>query len=184
MNPKAKTYFWSALAAVLTYVLLAIELYRELHPLTNKGYLTVFLFPLGPAVLVSTAINLKLMKPKFKKYNQRMILGLVAYILGIDLLHHISLPAAPYKYLLVLLPILPLIYICFTIIRVVADLDEMWQKIHLEAMAFSGIATGFTCISYDFLYDVGAPKLSLEAGFFLMWIYYFIGLFFSRRRCR
>ena len=122
------------------------------------------------------------MKPLMKKYSQRMILGMVAYILGIDLLHHIPMPPAPYKYLLVLLTILPVIYICFTIIRYITELDEMWRKIYMEAMAFSGIAIGFTCVSYPFLHDVGAPELPLECGFFLMWIYYFIGLFFSRLR--
>ena len=184
MNPHIKKYFWSAVAGLATYVLLALELNRELHCWANKDFLTMFFFPLGIAVLVSVAINLKHMKPLVKKYSQRLILGMVAYILGIDLLHHIPMPPAPYKYLLVLLPILPLIYVCFVIIRYIAESDEMWRKIYMEALAFSGITTGFTCVSYPFLQDVGAPKLPLEGGFFLVWIYYFIGLFFSWRRYR
>jgi hypothetical protein len=182
VNSKTKWYCWSAVAGLTTYVLLALEMNRELHCWANKDYLTMFFFPLGIAVLVSAAINLKIMPPKVKKYTKRMILGMVAYILGIDLLHHISMPPAPYKYLLVLLPILPVIYICSTIIRYITELDEMWRKIYMEAMAFSGIATGFTCVSYLFLQDIGAPKLPLEWGFNLMWIYYFIGFFFSVRR--
>jgi hypothetical protein len=182
MNSKTKWYCWSVVAGLATYVLLALEMNRELHCWANKDFLTMFFFPLGIAVLVSAAINLKIMPPKVKKYTKRMLLGMAAYILGIDLLHHISMPPAPYKYLLVLLPILPVIYICFTIIRYIAELDEMWRKIYMEAMAFSGIATGFTCVSYPFLQDIGAPKLPLEFGFFLMWIYYFIGFFFSVRR--
>ena len=182
MNSKTKWYCWSAVAGLATYVLLALEMNRELHCWANKDYLTMFFFPLGIAVLVSAAINLKLMPPKVKKYSKRMILGIVAYILGIGLLNHIPMPPAPYKYLLVLLPILPVIYICFTIIRYVTEMDEMWKKIYMEATAFSGIATGFTCISYTFLHDVGAPKLQLESGFYLMWIYYFIGFIFSMRR--
>jgi hypothetical protein len=182
MNPHIKKNFWSGVAGAATYVLLALELNRELHCWANKDYLTMFFFPLGIAVLVSTAINLKHMNPLVKKYSQRMILGIAAYILGIGLLHHISMPPAPCKYLLVLLPILPVIYICCTIIRYITELDEMWRKIYMEAMAFSGIATGFTCVSYPFLQDIGAPKLPLENGFFLMWVYYFVGFFFSWRR--
>jgi hypothetical protein len=182
MNSKTKWYCWSAVAGLATYVLLALELNRELHCWANKDFLTMFFFPLGIAVLVSAAINLKHMKPLVKKYSQQFIIGMVAYILGIDLLHHIPMPSAPYKYLLVLLPILPVIYICFTVIRYITALDEMWRKIFTEAWAFSAIATGFTCVSYPFLQDVGAPQLPLECGFFLMWIYYFIGLFFSWRR--
>lgn len=184
MNAKTKWYGWSAVAGLATYVLLALELNRELHCWANKDFLTMFFFPLGIAVLVSAAINLKYMPLGVKKYSKRMIFGFVAYMLGIDLLHHLPMLPAPYKYLLVLLPVLPIIFICFTIIRLVTESDEMWRKIYMEAMAFSGIATGFTCASYPFLRDAGAPKLPLECGFFLMWICYFIGLFFSWRRYR
>jgi hypothetical protein len=179
MNPKTKWYCWSVVAGLATYVLLALEMNRELHCWANKDFMTMFFFPLGIAVLVSTAINLKHMKPLVKKYSQRMIIGMVAYVLGIDLLNHIPMPPAPYKYLLVLLPILPVIYICSTIIRYITELDEMWRKIYMEAMAFSGIATGFTCVSYLFLHDVGAPEFHAEWAYYMMWIYFLIGKFFS-----
>jgi hypothetical protein len=182
MNAKTKWYCWSAVAGLATYVLLALEMNRELHCWANKDFMTMFFFPLGIAVLVSAAINLKIMPPKVKKYTKRMILGMVAYILGIDLLNHIPMPPAPYKYLLVLLPILPVIYICSTIIRYITELDEMWRKIHMEAMAFSGLATGFTCVSYLFLHDVGAPEFHAEWAYYMMWIYFLIGKFFSWRR--
>ena len=182
MSSKTKCYCWSAVAGVAVYVLLALEMNRELHCWAHKDFMTMFFFPLGIAVLVSAAINLKFMPPKVKKYTKRMILGIVAYILGIDLLNHIPMPSAPYKYLLVLLPILPVIYICFAIIRFMAESDEMWRKIYMEAMAFSGLATGFTCISYLFLHDVGAPAFHAEWAYYLMWIYFLIGKFFSSRR--
>lgn len=171
-------------AGLAVYVLLAWKLNRELHCLANKNYLTMFFFPLGVAVLVSTAINLKFMKPQVKKYSQRLILSMVAYILALDLTHHIPLPPSPYQYLLLALPIMPLIFVCFTIIRFVADSDEMWRKIYMEALAFSGIATGFSCFSYLFMRDLGTPEFRPEWAFYLMWIYYGIGLFFSRRRYR
>lgn len=182
MNSKTKWYCWAAVASLATYVLLALEMNRELHCWANKDFVTMFFFPLGVAALVFAAINLKFMKPRVKEYTKRMIFGFVVYALSIDLVNHLPMPSAPYKYLLASLPVLPVIYICFIIIRFVANADEMWRKIYMEAMAFSGIATGFTCISYTFLHDVGAPKLQLESGFYLMWLYYFIGLFFSWRR--
>jgi hypothetical protein len=60
----------------------------------------------------------------------------------------------------------------------------MKRKIVTEAMAFSGLATGFTCFSYLFVRDMGAHEFRPEWGFYLMWAYYFIGLFFSWRRYR
>ena len=184
MNAKTKWYCWSAVAGLATYVLLALELNRELHCWAKKDFLTMFFFPLGIAVLVSTAINLKYMPPLVKKYSKRMILGMVAYMLGLDLVNHISMPPVPYKYLLALVPVLPLIYVCFTVIRYIADADEMWRKIYMEAWAFSGIATGFTCFSYLFVRDLGAPEFRAEWAFYIMWAYFLIGKFFSWRRYR
>jgi len=184
MSIKSKWYCWAALASVTTFALLAWEMNRELNCWANKDYLTLFFFPLGVAVLVFSALNLKFMKPMVKKYNRRMIFGMVAYVLALGLINHVSIPPAPYKYLLAALPVLPLIYVCFTFIRFVADADEMWRKIYMEAMAFSGVATGFTCLSYLFVRDLGTPVFHAEWAFYLMWLYYLIGLFFSWRRYR
>jgi hypothetical protein len=84
--------------------------------------------------------------------------------------------------LLILLPILPLIFVCFAIVRAVLKMDEMKRKIATESMAFTGLATGFTCFSYLFLRDMGAPEFRPEWAFYIMWIYYGIGAFFSWRR--
>jgi len=72
-----------------------------------------------------------------------------------------------------------LLYLATTIIRYVSGLDEMWKKIITEAMAFSGLATGFTCFTYLFLRDMGAPEFRAEWAFYMMWVYYGIGTFFS-----
>ena len=146
-------------------------------------FLTMFFFPLGIAVLVSTAINLKYMPPQVKKYSKGMIFGMIAYMLCVGLVNHVPVPPSPYKYLLVLLPVLPLVFVCNVIVRFVAEgLDELQRKVVTEAFAFSGLATGFTCFSYLFVRDLGAPVFHAEWAFYLMWIYYGIGLFFSWRR--
>jgi hypothetical protein len=82
----------------------------------------------------------------------------------------------------VLLPVLPLIYIATAIIRHISEKDEMWRKIMTEAWAFSAIATGFTCASYVFLREGGAPEFHAEWVICVMAAYAGIGLFFSRRR--
>ena len=111
-----------------------------------------------------------------------MIVGFVGYALGLVALNYFYKEQLPYKYWLVLLPVLPLIYTASVIIRVVSDMDEMWRKIITEAMAFSAIATGFTCFSYLFLRDMGAPEFHAEWAFYIMWVYYGIGAIFSWRR--
>lgn len=119
------------------------------------------------------------------KYTLRTIAALVGYALGLVALNTFyTEQSARSKYWLVLLPLLPLIYMATSIIRCIADLDEMKRKIYTEAMAFSGVATGFTCFTYLFLRDMGAPEFRAEWAFYIMWAYYWIGLFFSWRRYR
>ncbi len=114
-----------------------------------------------------------------------MLVGVNEYILGLFALNHFyTAQSAHGKYWLVLLPLLPLIYMATAIIRVVSDLDEMKRKIYTEAMAFSGVATGLTCFTYLFLRDMGAPEFRAEWAFYIMWAYYWIGMFFSWRRYR
>jgi len=76
---------------------------------------------------------------------------------------------------LVLLLVLPLIYMTTAIIRRVSEMDEMWRKIVSEALAFSAIATGFTCISYMFLRDMGRTRISCAMG-----VLYYVGLLRDR----
>jgi hypothetical protein len=116
------------------------------------------------------------------KYYPRLAVGFTAYALGLFALNHFDAEHLPHRHWLVLLPVLPLIYMSAVIVRHLSDLDEMWRKIVTEALAFSAIATGFTCFSYLFLRDMGAAEFHAEWAFYLMWGYYFIGLFFSWRR--
>jgi len=122
------------------------------------------------------------MKPHVKKYYLRMILGFIAYALGIFALNYFYRERSPHRYWLILLPVLPLIYVCAAGIRFISETDEMWRKIFTEALAFSGLATGFTCFSYLFLRDMGAREFHAEWAYYMMWTYYLIGFFFSWRR--
>src|SRR5579871_2648641 len=124
------------------------------------------------------------MQAYFKIYCLRMILGFFAYTAGLFALNYFYLPHAPHRYWLILLTVVPIIYIAATIVHAVTAMDEMKRKIVVEAMAFSGVATGFTCFSYLFLRDMGAPEFRPEWAFYIMWVYYGIGLFFSWRRYR
>lgn len=111
-----------------------------------------------------------------------MAVGFTGYGMGLLAMNGLYKEQLPYKYWLVLLPVLPLLYIASTIIRAVSELDEMWRKIVIEAMAFSGIATGFTCFSYLFIRDLGAPEFRAEWAFYIMLAYYGIGSIWYTRR--
>jgi hypothetical protein len=123
-------------------------------------------------------------KPHFKKYVLRMTVGFSTYAAAICAAHYFYTKQSPHGYWLIFLfPIIPVIYIVAAIIRFVSEgLDELQKKIVIEAAAFSGIATGFTCISYLFVQNAGAPAFHAEWAFYMMWIYYGIGVFISARR--
>jgi hypothetical protein len=118
------------------------------------------------------------------KYLSRMAIGLAGYALGLLMLNSLYEGHSPYKYGLVPLAVLPLLYVAATIIRAVSEMDEMWRKIVTEAMAFSAVATGFTCFSYLFVRGMGAPEFRAEWAFSLMWAYYGVGSMLSFRRYR
>lgn len=116
------------------------------------------------------------MKPPIQKYVLRMTFGFVAYALGLVAMNLLYTHQWPHPYWLILLPILPLVWVAIAITRFVTEgLDEFQRKVVTEAAAFSGIATGFTCFSYLFLREMGAPEFRAEWAFYLMWIYYGIG---------
>jgi UDP-N-acetylmuramyl pentapeptide phosphotransferase/UDP-N-acetylglucosamine-1-phosphate transferase len=122
------------------------------------------------------------MKTQNKKYLLQMTVGGVAYLLGIWALNRFYPETPQHKYWLILLPLLPIIYMTTAFVRVVSEMDEMKRKIVTEALAFSGVATSSTCFSYLFLRDMGAPEFHAQWAFYIAWIYYFIGYFFSWRR--
>jgi hypothetical protein len=118
------------------------------------------------------------------KFQLRILIGAVGYVLGIVVFCHFYTGLSPYKNWLVLLPVFTTVYYVAANISYVAELDEMWRKMITEAAAFSGIATGFTCFSYVFFRDIGAPEFHAQWAFCMMWVYYGIGLVFSWRRYR
>jgi hypothetical protein len=124
------------------------------------------------------------MKTPVKKYTKQKIIGFVAYACGLHALFYFSdkYPHSPYRYWLVLLPVLPMIYLVAAGIRYLSEKDEMWRKIFTEALAFSAIATGWTCCSFFLLPVVGIPSFHAEWVSVIIGAYYLIGLFFSWRR--
>lgn len=118
------------------------------------------------------------------QYIVNMSIGIFVYGLGLVGLNYWYLPNSSIHYWLILLPVIPIVYIVTIIIRQISKMDEMYRKIITEAMAFSGLTTGFTCFSYLFLRDMGAPEFKAEWAFFVMWFYFAVGMLLSSRRYR
>jgi len=118
------------------------------------------------------------------KYVWKLVIGLGLYVLGLVALNLLEKPLSNYKYILFLLPVLPLVYWAGTFVRYVLAMDEMLRKVLIEGMAFAGLATAFTCFSLLFVRDLGGMKFPGEAGFYIYWFYYALGTSLSARRYR
>ncbi len=92
------------------------------------------------------------------KFLWMMLLCFIGYSLGLTALNIFYDKNSEYRYLLVLLPMLPTLYIIPVTMRAVAEADEMQKRIMLEAWAFAGLATALTCFAYSFFRDMGAPE--------------------------
>lgn len=117
-----------------------------------------------------------------QKFVLLMALGFIGYALGLSALNLFDDKSSPYRYWLILLPMLPVLYVLFINIRFLSQCDEMAQRIATEAMAFSGLATGITCFGYLFFRDMGAPEFKAWWAWGLMGGYYIVGVVWSRRR--
>ena len=123
------------------------------------------------------------MKKQTKNLLQ-LILCFTGYTLGLLALRrceyeHLAIP----KYIQFLLPTLPMLCMVALILRCVSELDEMWRKIITESMAFAGLAAAFTSISFIFIHGLGG-RIRPEWGFDAFWVYYAIGVAWSRWRLR
>lgn len=64
-----------------------------------------------------------------------------------------------------LLPIIPCILVGWSVIRQLACLDEMQQRIQLQAFSLAFVGTALITFSYGFLENIGFPHLSM----FFVW---------------
>jgi len=105
-----------------------------------------------------------------------MAIGFVLYTAGLFAYNDLfgSLHQSPLKWILLLLPMLPMLYIVITILRYVSQMDEMQQKLIMENAAFAGLATAFTCASFYFIRDLGA-EIRPEAGYEIFAFYCILG---------
>lgn len=81
-------------------------------------------------------------------------------------------------------PVIPVIALCFCIVRLIRGMDEMHRAIQLEALSMSVAATALATFSYGFLENVGFPKVSLFVVLPLMCGFWAAGTFLAQWRYR
>jgi hypothetical protein len=120
-----------------------------------------------------------------KLYTRRMIMAAVAYtvlILATRVLLRGDLAESPISPIIALLPILPVFFGVFALMSFVRSVDELQQKIQLEAMAFSLGVTGLITFALGLVEGTGLPFISMTWVLPMIVALWGIGLAIATRR--
>ncbi len=108
------------------------------------------------------------MKKVNQQYMRELIGSILAYailLLGSLWLVNNLLSDSPLRYVVVVLPMLPIIFTIRAMVNYLSNTDEMEREIQLKSLAISLAGTAFITFTYGFLEGVGLPKISM----FVVW---------------
>lgn len=105
----------------------------------------------------------------------------VVLILSVFLLRSFEF-ARLWQILISITPALPVAFVIITLMRALRDMDELQQRVHLQATTFSAVLTGFITFSYGLLENVGFPKLPTFAIFPMLFVLWGVGLSYFTTR--
>jgi len=100
-----------------------------------------------------------------KEMGGALLAYMVLLIVSIKVLQAMPDLAQSARALIALVPVLPGVGVCWAIVRNLRRMDELQQRIQLEAFAIAFAGTGLITFAYGFLEGIGFPKLSL----FVVW---------------
>jgi hypothetical protein len=109
---------------------------------------------------------------------------MIAYVIVVVVSRLIlnDMEASAWRFAITLLPIVPVIFLIIVFMRFLAAIDELQQKVQLQAIGFAAGTTGLLTFAYGFLELVGFPQFSTFIVFPMMIMLWSIGLlYFSRR---
>lgn len=119
-----------------------------------------------------------------RQYMGRFSIAIVGYVLfllgSVMLLGRID--SQPLQIIIAILPMIPVSYGMWAYMQWVHNLDELQQRIQLEAIAFSLGMTGIITFTIGFLEGVGIPQIGLIWVFPMIIMFWGVGQFIAMRR--
>lgn len=119
-----------------------------------------------------------------RRYNRRLAMAMLAYtvLLSGTIVLLNDFPGAPWRYAVVLVPMIPPGYLVWAAVRYLRGIDELQRQIQLEGLGFAFAAGSVITFGYGFLQLAGLP----EASWFWVWPVYatmwMLGALLARRR--
>lgn len=115
-------------------------------------------------------------------FGASMFVYVIVVLGSITLLQRYS--DAPFKLLIAVAPVIPILFALRAFLRYLNSIDELQQRIQMNAIAFAAGATGITTFTYGFMENVGFPPLSWIWIFPLMIALWGLALPMASRRYR
>jgi hypothetical protein len=82
-------------------------------------------------------------------------------------------PESTWRYLVAILPMVPVFFGLRPFLGYLGSMDELQQRIHLQALGFAAGATGMITLTYGFLENAGLPRLSM------LWVFPILSFFWG-----
>lgn len=122
-----------------------------------------------------------------RRYLREFIYSMIAYVItlslsliGLGFFADYQLNAA--RIIVALAPVVPIIFMILSFLKYLNSIDELQQRIQLQAIGFAAGTTGLLTFSYGFLENIGFPPISLLWAFPMMVLLWGLGLAFVSRR--
>ncbi len=111
----------------------------------------------------------------YRRYAIQLALAIIGYaiVLIISLKLIPSVTRGWLQVLVAIAPVVPVIFVLVSIVRLLSRIDEMQRRIHLEAVALAAGITALLALTCGFLENAGLTRLS---GF---WTFASIGILWA-----
>ena len=119
-----------------------------------------------------------------RRYNRNVLIALLVYatLLAVSGFIVDANRDAGWRYAVALLPMIPAAYLTIACVHYYQSMDELQQRIALEALAFAFGGTALITFGYGFLDAAGLPRISWWWVWPVMASLWIIGGWLARKR--
>ncbi len=96
-----------------------------------------------------------------RQYKVRFTIAMIAYVaIVIPVTAAANHAAGPWKIVLALTPLIPLVVVFVSAVQMIRGIDELERQIHIEALAIAAGVTALLAVTYGFLEVAHFPRPS------------------------
>jgi hypothetical protein len=117
-----------------------------------------------------------------KEFGVAMLAYLIVLALSMAFVN--ANPGSTWRFVVVLAPVVPALFVVLAVVRHVRRLDELQRRIQLEALALAFPSSALVTFSYGLLQQAGLPPLNWTWVWLVMGSFWLLGTVVAARRYR